>query len=83
MGHLTTGHYIALAITLPTAVALLYLLYKRHEEDEVSEQQIATGRQKIIEVKVPRNIVGAIIGRQGCHIKDVSIHMLLVSVWTN
>ncbi|XP_070535369.1 serine-rich adhesin for platelets-like isoform X2 [Ptychodera flava] len=69
MGRLSTGQYLALAITVPAAVALLYLLYRRKEEEQI--QEVAIGRQKIVEVKVPREVIGSIIGRQGSNIKEI------------
>ena len=41
---------------------------------------VATSRQTVIEIKVPKDYAGAIIGAQGSRIKQVS--RLLVEMWT-
>ena len=44
------------------------------DEDEViSRRDVMTSRQTVIEVKVPRDAVGVVIGPQGSNIKEVSL----------
>ncbi len=46
------------------------------EDDEyVKKPKIVTSRQTVIEVKVPREAVGAVIGTQGATIKAVSVSL--------
>ncbi len=46
---------------------------EEEEEEELSRARVATSRQTVIEVKVPREATGAIIGAQGSRIKLVII----------
>ncbi|XP_013419646.1 uncharacterized protein LOC106180249 [Lingula anatina] len=64
---------LALLVAVPVTGLLLYMLLKRGEEDEdtLEQEQIVTSRQTVIEVKVPREAVAAVIGRQGAQIKEV------------
>ena len=71
-----------IAIGIPVAVLLLYLWYRRRrglefleeeeEFDRVEENEtIASANQRTVEVKVPRSVVGAIIGKSGANIKRI------------
>ncbi|XP_035669048.1 tudor and KH domain-containing protein-like [Branchiostoma floridae] len=79
LNHLTTSQKVALGVAVPAAMVTGYLLVKRNQgqrlEDEFEQEEaaksMATSRQTTIEVKVPRRVVGAVIGRQGANIKQV------------
>ncbi|XP_050397075.1 tudor and KH domain-containing protein isoform X3 [Patella vulgata] len=65
---------VALFIAVPSTLLLFYWLLGRNEEEDdefSSNDEIATSRQTVIEVKVPRSIVGPLIGRQGANIKKL------------
>ncbi|XP_046545484.1 uncharacterized protein LOC124255630 [Haliotis rubra] len=42
-----------------------------YDDDPLSASKVTTSRQTVIEVKVPRKIVGSVIGRQGANIKQI------------
>ncbi|XP_064645096.1 tudor and KH domain-containing protein-like isoform X2 [Lineus longissimus] len=70
---LSIAQKVALGLALPTAALLVYLLWRSTDDDEgVDSESFVTSRQTVIEVKVPRPVVGAVIGRQGCVIKQVA-----------
>ncbi|XP_078577614.1 tudor and KH domain-containing protein-like [Branchiostoma floridae x Branchiostoma japonicum] len=79
LNHLTTSQKVALGVAVPAAMVTGYLLVKRSQgqrlEDEFEQEEaaksMATSRQTTIEVKVPRRVVGVVIGRQGANIKQV------------
>ncbi|CAH1251665.1 TDRKH [Branchiostoma lanceolatum] len=79
LNHLTTSQKVALGVAVPAAMVTGYLLVKRSQgqrlEDEFEQEEaaksMATSRQTTIEVKVPRRVVGAVIGRQGANIKQL------------
>ncbi len=49
------------------------------DDDEESESEgVVTSRQTVIEVTVPRESVGAIIGYQGSKIKEVGAAVVMV-----
>ncbi|CAL7951693.1 unnamed protein product [Xylocopa violacea] len=53
-------------------IAVLYVLYKKDEEDNASRRsRIEVPKRITLECKVPRQFVPAIIGRSGSTIKDV------------
>jgi tudor domain-containing protein 2 len=63
---------IGLTVTGLSAAYLLYLLLRKDEDDvDMHMQRIRTSRPTFIEVKVPQNCVGAVIGRGGSKIKDI------------
>lgn len=47
----------------------LYLLLKDREEE--LEGQGVTARQVVLQVQIPRDSVGIVIGRQGCNIREI------------
>lgn len=82
MPSLSNQQRAGIAIGIPVVVLLLYLWYRRRrslefleeeeEFDRVEENEtIASANQRTIEVKVPRSVVGAIIGKSGANIKKI------------
>ncbi|KAH3753334.1 tudor and KH domain-containing protein-like [Dreissena polymorpha] len=70
------GRWILLGVAAPTTALLLYWLLKTsNEEEDYTEQKkaskAATSRQTVIEVAIPRKLVGTVIGRQGATIKEL------------
>ncbi|XP_038078365.1 tudor and KH domain-containing protein-like [Patiria miniata] len=70
---LTTRQWVALGITVPASLFLLYLLFRKRDEEENyrPSRDLATGQQLTIELRVPYDKVGAIIGQQGVVIKKI------------
>lgn len=72
---LSTRSKLLLVVGVPTTALIIYWLLKStdDDDDEVEEnrEKTATSRQTIIEIKVPQNAVGPIIGRQGSMIKEI------------
>jgi len=63
---------VGLTVTGLSAACLLYLLFRKDEDGlDFHVQRIRTSRPSFIEVKVPHDYVGAIIGRGGSTIKDI------------
>ncbi|XP_073962180.1 tudor and KH domain containing protein papi isoform X2 [Choristoneura fumiferana] len=61
---------IGLGLSLVTVTAfVVYYVFKKDEEKE--DRPIATSRFNTIEVKVPKSLVPALIGRSGCNIKEI------------
>ncbi|GAB6018597.1 hypothetical protein CHUAL_000284 [Chamberlinius hualienensis] len=55
-----------------TAITLVYILRKPVREEFVEEDSgIQTSRYTVVEVPVPSQIVGAVIGRQGANIESI------------
>lgn len=50
---------------------LYFLCFSLDEEDEEADARVVTSRQTTIEVKVPHDSIGAVIGVQGTQIKMV------------
>jgi len=64
--------FLAVGLATFTGIAL-YLLYKKSEEDDELESctDTSTTRHTTIELKIPRNSVGFVIGREGSNIKEI------------
>ncbi|KAL4233290.1 Far upstream element-binding protein 3 [Mactra antiquata] len=64
---------VILGVAVPTVLGLLYLLWKtrKDEEEETERPMIVTSHQTVIELPIPRKVVGTIIGRQGSNIKQL------------
>ncbi|PSN39206.1 Tudor and KH domain-containing protein [Blattella germanica] len=63
---------IGLSLTSVSAAYLLYLYFKKDEDFmDSSLQRITTSRQVAIEVKIPRDCLGVVIGRGGGSIKSI------------
>jgi len=60
---------LGIALTGVTGVCL-YLLLKK-EEDWSDERSHVTSRHVVLEVKIPKDSVGIVIGRQGSNIKEI------------
>jgi len=51
---------------------MTYCDYMQDEDDlDIHVQSMKTSRPTFIEVKIPQNCVGAVIGRGGSNIKDI------------
>ncbi|CAH2092707.1 unnamed protein product [Euphydryas editha] len=62
---------IALGFSLVTVTAfVVYYVFKKEEEDD-DKRKVQTTRMNIIEVRVPKSIVPALIGRNGSNIKQI------------
>lgn len=72
----------AIAIGVPVVALLLYLWYRRRQNSESLDEDddytqveesdvVASSNQRTVEVKVPRAVVGAIIGKSGANIKKI------------
>ena len=72
----------AIAIGVPLVALLLFLWYRKRrsaskfqDEDEDARMEesenVASANQRTIEVKVPRSVVGVIIGKSGANIKKI------------
>ncbi|XP_043226497.1 tudor and KH domain-containing protein homolog isoform X1 [Amphibalanus amphitrite] len=73
MGVDTKKVVLAVGLATFTGVAL-YLLYKKNDEDDELEMyaaDTATSRHTLIEMVIPRNAVGFVIGRQGANVKEI------------
>lgn len=82
MPSLSNEQRAAIAIGVPVVALLLYLWYRRRQNshflDEDEEythaeegEEVASANQRTVEVKVPRAVVGAIIGKSGANIKKI------------
>ncbi|XP_054268565.1 tudor and KH domain-containing protein homolog [Macrosteles quadrilineatus] len=71
MGMLKTAVIISLPI-LGVCATVLYLLHKKEDEDlQDTLQDVRTSRVKVIEMKIPKSVVGVVIGRGGSNVKDI------------
>ncbi|KZC10383.1 Tudor and KH domain-containing protein [Dufourea novaeangliae] len=69
--HFTLPILLGVSLT-SVGIALIYLLYKKDEEDTSSRRRHVEAAKRIsVEYKVPRKFVPAVIGRGGSVIKDV------------
>ena len=82
MPSLSNEQRAAIAIGVPVVALLLYLWYRRRqnsqfldEDDDYTQveesEEVASANQRTVEVKVPRAVVGAIIGKSGANIKKI------------
>lgn len=63
---------IGLTVSGISAAYLLYLLLRKDDDDlDVHMQRIRTSRPTFIEVKIPKECVGVVIGRGGSSIRDI------------
>ncbi|KAL4710908.1 hypothetical protein ACJJTC_002538 [Scirpophaga incertulas] len=65
---------VALGLSIVSITAfMVYYVFKKDEEEESApnKKPIKPGRTNVIEIKVPKNIVPALIGRNGSNIKDI------------
>jgi len=73
LSHLTPAQKFLLAVSLPVTLVFLYFLFRKNndEDDEDVEPRTGTSRHAAIEVQVPSDAVGAVIGQQGSQIKAI------------
>lgn len=82
MPSLSNEQRAAIAIGVPVVAFLLYLWYRRRRSSEFPDEEedtaraeetetIASANQRTVEVKIPRSVVGAIIGKSGANIKKI------------
>ncbi|XP_054829035.1 tudor and KH domain-containing protein isoform X2 [Eublepharis macularius] len=70
-GSLTTLQKVAVALGIPASGAILYILYRRYRESR-EERLTFVGDEEIeMEMKVPKDAVRLLIGRQGANIKQL------------
>lgn len=71
---LTLAQKVVLLVSVPVTGMLLYLLLWKHDEEDddvMSNRDVVSSRQTVIEIKVPRDAVGVVIGSQGSNIKEI------------
>jgi len=75
---LTALHKLALVITVPVTGILFYILYhkvagddEKDDEDDKPKNKVVTSSHTLIEVKVPGDVVGKVIGPRGAVIKQI------------
>jgi len=61
---------LGVALTGATG-AFLYLLLKKDEEEYYETSKSVSSRQVALEVRIPKDSVGVVIGRQGANIRDI------------
>lgn len=81
MPFLSNEQRAAIAIGVPVVALLLYLWYRRRQNSQFEDDDdytqveesevVASANQRTVEVKVPRAVVGAIIGKSGANIKKI------------
>lgn len=82
MPSLSSEQRAAIAIGIPVVALLLYLWYRRRQNSQFSDddddfiqaeesEEVASANQRTVEVRVPRAMVGAIIGKSGVNIKKI------------
>lgn len=68
------ANVVLLALSFFGVGSLVYLLYKRDEEKEIQDcLKLKTSRCTVIEVKIPADSVGLVIGRGGSTIKEIQL----------
>ncbi|XP_064488288.1 tudor and KH domain-containing protein homolog [Ornithodoros turicata] len=67
----TIALWAGLGLGVTVSTALLYLLLKQEEEYEVRRKKVETVKHNVAKVKVPKEVIGALIGRQGANIKAI------------
>lgn len=67
----TIALWAGLGAGVTLSSVLLYLLLKPEEEYEVKRNKVETTKQTTVRVKVPKDVVGGVIGRQGANIKQI------------
>lgn len=67
----TIALWAGLGAGVTVSSILLYLLLKQEEEYEVKRNKVETTKHTTVRVKVPKDVVGGVIGRQGANIKHI------------
>ncbi|XP_037293195.1 tudor and KH domain-containing protein homolog isoform X2 [Manduca sexta] len=62
---------VALGLSLVTVTALVVYYVFKKDEEKTSDKVVKSARVNVIEVKVPKSIMPALIGRGGSNIKDI------------
>lgn len=65
---------VLLALSFLGLGSLVYLLYHKNEDEEKEAEEclkLKTSRCTVIEVKIPKESIGIVIGRQGSSIKEI------------
>ena len=63
-----------MVVRLKVVVCLMVVCVFQHEEDDELESyaaDTATSRHTLIEMRIPRNAVGFVIGREGANVKEI------------
>lgn len=50
---------------------MLYLLLKKNNEDELLDNYVRTSKHKTMEIKIPKDVIRGLIGRNGSNIKQI------------
>ncbi|KAK3907750.1 Tudor and KH domain-containing protein-like protein [Frankliniella fusca] len=61
---------LGLSFTASATAAIVYLLLRKDEENN-HETGIRSSRKTVIQVKVPNGVMGTIIGRGGCNVRNI------------
>ena len=69
MGGLSQQSLIVISSTAGATGVCLYLLLRKEDDWEEEVQGGVTSRQVAIDVKIPKDSVGIVIGRQGSNIR--------------
>ncbi|XP_063172964.1 tudor and KH domain-containing protein [Candoia aspera] len=70
-GGLTGLQKIALGLGIPASAAILYILYRRYQEDQENWVPFVGEEEIEAEVKVPQEAVKVLIGRHGARVKQL------------
>eukprot|EP00057_Strongylocentrotus_purpuratus_P031816 XP_785759.1 PREDICTED: tudor and KH domain-containing protein [Strongylocentrotus purpuratus] len=73
ISELSTRQKVALAIALPASMVLIYLLFKKRDDYDAPapSKHVATVQRQTLEMSIPHNKVGPLIGREGINIKRI------------
>ncbi|RZF47176.1 hypothetical protein LSTR_LSTR004885 [Laodelphax striatellus] len=70
MGSKSWGLLLAIPMLIFSATAIYYL-YKKEEDEYDDDVKVRTSRSRTLEVKIPKDTVGVLIGRAGSNIKEI------------
>lgn len=54
---------------------MLYLLLKKNNEDELLDNYVRTSKHKAMEIKIPKDVIRGLIGRNGSNIKQIQVRV--------
>lgn len=63
--------FLGLSFTASATAAIVYLLLRKDEESSSHDGSIKSSRKTLIQVKVPNDLMGTVIGRGGCTVKNI------------
>lgn len=56
---------------------MLYLLLKKNNEDELLDNYVRTSKHKTMEIKIPKDVIRGLIGRNGSNIKQIQVGLFI------